>query len=105
MAGSTVSICTGASTQPSLKIFPLHWRSSSRFSTPVASTGSVVALISLLSSSAAAHPAASARACDGARDRIRSAAFSAIIIVVACVFARVIVGITDASTTRSPSTP
>ena len=34
-----------------------------------------------------------------------SEAFSAIMIVAACVFARVIRGITDASTTRSPSTP
>ena len=41
----------------------------------------------------------------GAFPRIRSAAFSAIMIVAAFVFARVTVGITDASTTRSPSTP
>src|SRR5439155_19834601 len=41
----------------------------------------------------------------GLRCAIRSAAFSAIMIVAAFVFARVIVGITDASTTRSPSTP
>ena len=44
-------------------------------------------------------------AASGTRPRIRSAAFSAIIIVGACVLERVIVGITDASTTRSPSTP
>ena len=37
--------------------------------------------------------------------RIRSAAFSAIIIVGAFVFPRVIVGITEASTTRRPSKP
>src|SRR3954452_13228890 len=37
--------------------------------------------------------------------RIRSAAFSAIISVGALVFPRVIVGITEASTTRSPSKP
>jgi hypothetical protein len=36
---------------------------------------------------------------------MRSAPFSAIIIVAAFVLARVIVGITEASTTRSPSTP
>jgi hypothetical protein len=41
----------------------------------------------------------------GAFPRIRSDAFSAIITVAACVFARVIVGITEASTTRSPSVP
>jgi hypothetical protein len=39
------------------------------------------------------------------RSLIRSAAFSAIMMVAAFVFARVIVGITDASTTRRPSTP
>jgi hypothetical protein len=39
------------------------------------------------------------------RFRIKSDAFSAIIIVGACVFERVIVGITDASTTRRPSIP
>ncbi len=48
-----------------------------------------------------AAPAASS----GALPRIMSDAFSAIMIVAAFVFARVIVGITDASTTRSPSTP
>lgn len=37
--------------------------------------------------------------------RIMSEAFSAIIIVGACVFERVIVGITEASTTRRPSIP
>ena len=41
----------------------------------------------------------------GAFPRMRSAAFSAIMIVAAFVFARVIVGITEASTTRRPSTP
>ena len=105
MAGSTVSICTGASTQPSLKIFPVHSLLVEQVLDVPPRPGSVVALMSLLSSSVAAHPAASARAGDGARDRIRSAAFSAIIIVGACVFARVIVGITEASTTRSPSIP
>ena len=44
-------------------------------------------------------------AASGTRPRIRSAAFSAIIIVGACVLERVIVGITDASTMRSPSMP
>ena len=41
----------------------------------------------------------------GVLPRIRSAAFSAIITVGACVFERVIVGITEASTTRNPSVP
>ena len=41
----------------------------------------------------------------GLRSLIRSAAFSAIMIVAAFVLARVIVGITDASTTRRPSMP
>ncbi len=41
----------------------------------------------------------------GALPRTRSAAFSAIMIVAAFVFARVMVGITEASTTRKPSTP
>src|SRR6185312_13809489 len=50
----------------------------------------------------AARHAAAGR---GSLPRIRSAAFSAIMIVAAFVFARVIVGITDASTTRRPSTP
>ncbi len=49
--------------------------------------------------------AVAAVAARGAFPRIRSEAFSAIMIVAAFVFARVIVGITDASTTRSPSTP
>ena len=51
------------------------------------------------------QPVATPAAASGALPRIRSAAFSAIMIVAACVFARVIVGITEASTTRSPSTP
>ncbi len=49
--------------------------------------------------------AAAVAGASGALPRIMSAAFSAIIIVAAFVFARVIVGITEASTTRSPSTP
>src|SRR5207247_9777880 len=47
----------------------------------------------------------STRWVSGLRSLIRSAPFSAIMIVTAFVFARVIVGITDASTTRSPSMP
>ena len=53
----------------------------------------------------ATEPPQAVAAASGTRPRIRSAAFSAIIIVGACVFERVIVGITEASTTRSPSTP
>ena len=41
----------------------------------------------------------------GGSERIKSAAFSAIIIVVAQVLAEGIVGITDASTTRKPCMP
>ena len=41
----------------------------------------------------------------GGRERIKSEAFSAIIIVVAQVLAEGIVGITDASTTRKPCMP
>ena len=44
-------------------------------------------------------------AADGLPARIRSAAFSAIMIVGAFVFPRVIDGITEASTTRRPSQP
>src|SRR5581483_5771091 len=51
------------------------------------------------------HAVAPFRAGAGDRDPMRSAAFSAIMIVAAFVLARVIVGITDASTTRSPSVP
>lgn len=40
-----------------------------------------------------------------ARPRIRSAAFSAIMTVGACVFPLTIVGMTEASTTRKPATP
>ena len=49
--------------------------------------------------------AAAVAVASGAFPRIRSAAFSAIMIVAAFVFARVMVGITEASTTRRPSTP
>ena len=54
---------------------------------------------------AAALDGGAPRAASGGLPRIRSAAFSAIIIVGACVFERVIVGITDASTTRRPVDP
>jgi hypothetical protein len=48
-----------------------------------------------------ARQVASACASEGVLDWIKSAAFSAIITVGACVLPRVIVGMTDASTTRS----
>ena len=49
VAGSTVSIVTGASIQPSLKIFPVQRLSSSRLPTSVPAAGSVVMLMALLS--------------------------------------------------------